>query len=456
MCFTDEASLARSKILNVEWHFFLRSVALMAALVLAIPVADGMEKTAMGSLSPQKAFPDTQTAALVDAIGREDIAAIDARLAEGADINAYGILKITPLYWAVTKEGIKANVIEHLLKKGADPALISEFGTSLLWEVVDSNRSDLLEIILKNGADPSTRHGHDSLLAKATYFQRDENINVLLKYGADVNAVNKFGQGILCLNIATIGRFDLLVRYLGLGLTVDLVNCARLLEDSGVWDDSPQDKWRQKALALMKDKGVSFPLPSIPKPMPELVLLPGARLEVTSSKGNIAIVAGKRLARQYQWDGCALESNMHARSSRWYGKLGAYDGGGRFGKDHNLKFPSCKGVTRTNVQEAQLHFASLESAEKWIGQQPKSWATVWTNDGLVVSWVFSPMHSEGVATGALSLALTLVCINGRRPITLAGSSDQAIKVLHSNGPNQAVHECASVRDDVTQKNGAIR
>ncbi|MBK6998964.1 MAG: hypothetical protein IPH35_02955 [Rhodoferax sp.] len=443
--------------MKLERRCFLSRVAvLVGALVLAIPVAQGFEEIAIGSISPQKVFPDPQAAALVDAIGREDIAGIDARLAEGADINAFGVMKITPLHWAVAKEGIKANVIEHLFRKGANPALISEFGTSPAWDVVNTNRADLLEIILKNGADPNVRYGQDSLLAKATYYQRDENINVLLKYGADVNAVSKSGQGILCLETATVGRFDLLVRYLDLGLNVGLVNCARLLEDSGVWDGSPQDQWREQALALMKEKGVTFPVPSIPGPKPELVLKPGARLEVTSSKGNIAIVAGKRLARQYQWDGCALESNMHARTSRWYGKLGAYDGGGRYGKDHYLKFPSCKGVTRTSVQEAQLNFPDLEAAEKWIGQNSKSWTTVWTNDGLFVSWVFSPMQSDGVATGALSLELTLLCINGQRPTKLAGSSDQAIKLVHPNGPGQAVHECAVVSNDVMQKNGTNR
>jgi len=188
--------------------------------------------------------------------------------------------------------------------------------------------------------------------------------------------------------------------------------------------------------------------PSSSLPNSELVLREGSRLEVTSSEGNIAIVAGKGLARQYQWEGCALDSNMQARPRRWFGSLGAYDPAGRFGKADFLKHPSCKGVSRTVVQEGQIHFPDMETAEEWIRYRPKSWKTVWTNDGLVVSWIISPAQSEGVAIGGFSLDLKLVCIKGQRPRTPSGSSDRAVKLVHSRGVNQAVHECANVGDDV--------
>jgi hypothetical protein len=188
--------------------------------------------------------------------------------------------------------------------------------------------------------------------------------------------------------------------------------------------------------------------PIDPLPTTELVLQEGSRLEVASSKGNIAIVAGKGLARQYQWDGCALDSQMHARTHRWFGSLGAYDPASRMGKADFLKHPSCKGVSRTVVEEGQIHFSDLESAEEWIRRRSKSWTTVWTNDGLVVSWIVSPAQSEGVAIGGFSLDLKLMCINGQRPSILAGSSDQAVKLVQSSGHNQAVHKCATVGSDV--------
>ncbi len=211
---------------------------------------------------------------------------------------------------------------------------------------------------------------------------------------------------------------------------------------------SPQILMLAILVACIVQTSISSASPNDPLPRTELVLTEGSRLEVASSKGNIAIVAGKALARQYQWDGCALDSHMHARTHRWFGSLGAYDPAGRLGKADFLKYPSCKGVSRTVVEEGQIHFPDLESAEEWIRHRPKSWTTVWTNDGLVVSWIISPAQSEGVAIGGFSLDLKLVCINGQRPTRLAGSSDQAVKLVHSSGPNQAIHKCATVGSDV--------
>ena len=73
---------------------------------------------------------------------------------------------------------------------------------------------------------------------------------------------------------------------------------------------------------------------------------------------------------------------------------------------------------------------------------------MWTNDGLVLSWIVSQAYSEGVATGGLSADLMLICINGRRPTKLVGATDHAIKLINIGGPSQAVHDCANVGSDV--------
>lgn len=220
----------------------------------------------MGRVGPSDAFDDKRTAALVNAIGREDLAAIDASLAEGADINAYDRYQNTPLHWALTKQGIQAATIEHLLKKGANPALPDKDRDAPLWLLANSNRPDLLETMLRNGGDPSMRNwdSADSLLGLATLAQWEDNINVLLKYGANINAVDPFGNGFICRKATAVGRFDLVVRYLELGLNVDLEGCAFHLEHRIIPDDSPQHQWRQKAFDLMQKKGLKLPLPPPP------------------------------------------------------------------------------------------------------------------------------------------------------------------------------------------------
>ena len=197
---------------------------------------------------------------------------------------------------------------------------------------------------------------------------------------------------------------------------------------------------------------ISSASPHAPLPQTELVLNEGSKLEVTSPGGNIAIVAGKGLARQYRWDDCSLDSKMHARTSRWLGNLGAYDPAARIGLlSAFFQYPSCKGVSRTVVAEGQMHFSDIEAAEEWIRHRPKSWINVWTNDGLVVSWLIKPAQSKGVAIGNISLDLVLVCINGLRPTKLEGASDQAIRLTHASVPNQAIHQCAKVGSDVIKE-----
>lgn len=70
---------------------------------------------------------------------------------------------------------------------------------------------------------------------------QERNIDLLLKYGANVNAVDEFGHGIVCGKAAAVGRFDLVVRYLELGLNVDLIGCARSLEGTVVSKESGQE-----------------------------------------------------------------------------------------------------------------------------------------------------------------------------------------------------------------------
>lgn len=238
-------------------------------VMLGVAMTAGCEELKMGNLSPSEAFADKRVAALVNAIGREDLAAIDDALKAGANINTADAYKNTPLHWALTKKGIKVKTIEHLLKKGANPAQEDKDGDSPLWLLANSNRPDLLEAMLRHGANPNTQKGSSSLLGEATLFQWEENIKVLLKYGANVNAVDQFNQGVVCGKAAAVARFDLVVRYLELGLNVDLIGCARDLEGMVVADNSPQNQWREKAFALMKEKGVTFPLPPrLPIPPP--------------------------------------------------------------------------------------------------------------------------------------------------------------------------------------------
>lgn len=185
-------------------------------------------------------------------------------------------------------------------------------------------------------------------------------------------------------------------------------------------------------------------------PAPELVLRDYARLELDTPVGKVLVHAGKGLERTYEWDGCSLSSSVFARRSRWYGSLGAYDPAGRFGPIDALrdKFRACKGISRTVVEEGQIHFDDEQAAEAWIKRYSTISTTVWTNDGLLAQWRIVPSRDQ------FSFDLWRICVRGLPPKKLGGAKDDAIKVFHKDGPSGALHECARVGAEVvaeTQK-----
>lgn len=173
---------------------------------------------------------------------------------------------------------------------------------------------------------------------------------------------------------------------------------------------------------------------------PELVLQEDVRLTATTASGTVGVIAGQGLARTYEWNGCSLESSMMARSERWYGARGIYDPADRgpvgllFGK-----LFGCNGISRTVVEEAQIHFTKRSTAERWIEHQAGSlFESVWSNDGLLIVWGVSPNRQQ------LSVYVWQVCIGGLKPNQLHGARDEAIQLARVTGKGELRHECATV------------
>lgn len=98
-----------------------------------------------------------------------------------------------------------------------------------------------------------------------------------------------------------------------------------------------------------------------PDPPLELVLREDARLEIRTGGGVVAVIAGKKFARRYEWANCGLNSRMSARRVRWLGSFGIYDGAPQW-PGAGILAPSCQGVTRTVVGEGQIHFLDRRPA----------------------------------------------------------------------------------------------
>lgn len=175
----------------------------------------------------------------------------------------------------------------------------------------------------------------------------------------------------------------------------------------------------------------------------ELVMREGVTIEARKDNTSVKVTSGKRFDRTYEWDRCRLKSDMGARKQRWYGSMGIYDPAPSFG----FSFGGCSGISRTVVQEGQIHFDDMQLALKWIERRPKSYKTVWTNDGLLVSWNIVPGRQQ------LNVDVWLTCINGKRPRQLAGAIDSAISISPTAAGN-GIHECAQVGQDVINQTRA--
>lgn len=180
---------------------------------------------------------------------------------------------------------------------------------------------------------------------------------------------------------------------------------------------------------------------------PELVLREGVRLTATTSLGVISVVAGAGVARTYKWDGCSLAASMEVRPNRWFGSLGIYDPAPSLGWPFTI-FRICKGVSRTVVEEGQLHFADVSAAEEWIRRYVKIAPAVWSNDGLLVQWSVKPEREQ------LNVEVWQICVSNQYPKQLAGATDAMLQISRLSGVGPTRRECAVVKNDVvleTQK-----
>ena len=178
----------------------------------------------------------------------------------------------------------------------------------------------------------------------------------------------------------------------------------------------------------------------------ELVLQDGATVIARSrSGGDILIRAKGELGRTYEWSGCSLRAHMRRRDSRWLGSLGIYDPAGSFGVLSEI-FPrwfKCNGVSRTVVEEGQLHFPTKEKAENWLARYSKTSPTVWSDDGLVVQWGFDLPREQ------INVDVWQLCIAGSRPAGLLPNDSGATLVLQIDGrPGSTRFGCSAVEPRV--------
>ena len=107
---------------------------------------------------PEKYWSDGQVLALIEAVDREDVAAIDKVVEQGVDMNMphvgeNGRVEMTPLAWALLRG--KKLAYERLLTHGADPNRDFRHYGSLLFAAALLPDSFWLKAALQHGGDPN-------------------------------------------------------------------------------------------------------------------------------------------------------------------------------------------------------------------------------------------------------------------------------------------------------------
>jgi uncharacterized protein len=129
---------------------------------------------------------------LLDAAESGDRAMALRLLADRADPNALGPDGTTAIMWAAHHDHL--DLVQALIKAGANVKLKNQFGTSALTEAAIIGSAPIIDALLKAGADPNTKNpeGETPLMAVARG-GHVEAARRLLDAGADVNAKENWG-----------------------------------------------------------------------------------------------------------------------------------------------------------------------------------------------------------------------------------------------------------------------
>jgi hypothetical protein len=156
-------------------------------------------------------FADGKVAQLAEAARGGNLARVNELAAEGVKINAKGYEGITPLIYAMSGETLKG--FRRLLELGADPNELTERGESAMYFAAYRQDPDALKLSLAFGGNPNLRRPlkRDPKLDPsgvpieyidctpepifvAVLGRSPENVRILIKAGADINARDSEGE----------------------------------------------------------------------------------------------------------------------------------------------------------------------------------------------------------------------------------------------------------------------
>lgn len=163
---------------------------------------------------------------LIDGASMNILSDVIRAVEHGADINFGGDKKA--LHYAIMHENI--DMIDFLVKKGADLNYTDMFGSSYLHWASKYNKSLSVQYLLDKDVDINAVNGHGwTSLHIAIQRKQLKSIEILLKYGADVTICTT--NGISCLNmIHWLDGFDMSINDQIISKQIHSLICQRMFE----------------------------------------------------------------------------------------------------------------------------------------------------------------------------------------------------------------------------------
>ncbi len=214
-------------------------------------------------------FDDPKTVNLCTAVMAGDIDAIDKLVSDGVDVNFRGKDGMTPLLFSMG--GFNKLGLERLMELGADPNLQTENKDSYMRYAARANDIDYLKMGLSHGGDPNLRGKMGRTLLFEAAMENNESVeeslDLLLKNGADINAVSKGVLENAAMAAARINQYIPALFLLQKGIDYHHENkagysIARPLEANGIGYNPGYEGYdaRTKVAKFLTDHGVEVRL----------------------------------------------------------------------------------------------------------------------------------------------------------------------------------------------------
>lgn len=130
---------------------------------------------------------------VVDAAKRQDMGALRALVAEGADVNARAGDGSTAVLWAAYKNDLAS--VRFLVESGADVRMGNDLGATPIWAASRNGNPEIASLLLGAGAIPDAALAlGEAVLVTAARTGNPGVVRLLLEHGAEVDARGARGQ----------------------------------------------------------------------------------------------------------------------------------------------------------------------------------------------------------------------------------------------------------------------